>query len=108
VGLPAADHNGVRLRAVPPREAEQSSPKSRSRYGHSQGSSLPFTTLLERAVDQAVESTVPLVALDLRVPEALGILQQPSSHTGDIADGESFDRGRDLVDSAHRCLKAGA
>jgi hypothetical protein len=31
--------------------------------------------LLQRAVDQGVESALPLVALDLLVPEALGILQ---------------------------------
>ena len=55
-------------------------------------------------VDQGVKSAGPLVALDLLVPEPLGILHQPGPDAGHTARGELFDRGGDLLDCAHRRL----
>jgi hypothetical protein len=60
--------------------------------------------LHQRMVDQGVESAGPLVALDLLVPGPLRILRQPGPDAGHIAGGESFNRGRELLDCAYRRL----
>src|SRR5262245_28388952 len=58
--------------------------------------------LLERPIDQGIEPAVPLVPLDLLVPEPLGILGEPGPDAVHLVARQSLDRGGDLLHRAHR------